>query len=304
MRHIRSSLLLVAVALLAALGVWGALSLFEHFALAPAAGLGQHVGQDTGRSELAASPEMEEDTEDSTEEDSNAAEMILHSQLAAFGQDQPQRKNSGSSVTAGSLLRVDHSAASTANSQAEIVGEAAGMQRISEYRGVMWSAPTQKWKAQYTVQSTNDGATATRWLDLGYFDSEVQAAYAYDEAMRRRGNGHAPNYELNFPTTKTGFVADESLLMPRQSCGRVPLEQPLRRPGIGQQLSAADCAFMPLTRPEPYLSHQLALLTDVVVVLNSTLASTARMPVMLWAVRDAIARQLVFSFLSSLVPGT
>ncbi len=284
MRHIRSSLLLFTVALMAAVGVWGVLSLFEQFALASQRGdnSSQHAeAWDAG----AASPEME-DAEDSAEEDSNAAEMILHSQLAAFGQEQqPPRENSGSSATAGSIVLVDYSAASTGNSQAEIVGEAAGMSRVSEYRGVMWSAPTQKWKAQYTVQRANDGAVASRWVDLGYFDSEIQAAYAYDEAVRRRGNGHARNYELNFPTTKSGFVADESLLLPRQSCGRVPLEEPLRRPGIGLQLSAADCAFMPLARPEPYLSHQLELLTDVLVTLNKTLASTARMPVMLWAVR-------------------
>ena len=87
---------------------------------------------------------------------------------------------------------------------------------------------------------------------------------------------------------QSGFVSDEFLLPARQTCERVPVDQPLRRPGVGKQLSAADCGFMPLARPEPYLSHQLMLLTDVIVALNKTLAPTARMPVMLWAVRVAV----------------
>eukprot|EP01044_Picomonas_judraskeda_P019243 COSAG03_NODE_4014_length_1721_cov_2.346486_1_plen_272_part_00 len=180
MRHIRASLLLLMVALLAGLGVWAALSVF-----APRGSVSP-----PSRPELlqAASPALDDSN---TEEDSNAAEVVLHSQLAAFGRE----KSGMGSATSGSTLL--HTAADI--SQAEIVGEAAGMLRVSQYRGVMWSPPTQQWKAQYAVQNANGGATA-RWLDLGYFQTEVQAAYAYDEAVRRRGNGHANNYELNFPT--------------------------------------------------------------------------------------------------------
>ena len=326
MRHIRASLLLFMVALLAGLSVWAALSVF-----APRGAVLSQPVRSSSELDLAASLALDDS---STEEDSNAAEIVLHSQLAAFGRE---KSGMGSATSDSTLLRT-----AADISQAEIVGEAAGMLRVSQYRGVMWSPPTQQWKAQYAVQNTDGGATG-RWLDLGYFQTEVQAAYAYDEAVRRRGNGHANNYELNFPTvpppvneqaslschsswvhlikmlfdwrryslvllpmkgtfsntcgrlltlilahySRTVFllVRRVSLLPARQTCGHVPIGQPLRRPGVGQQFSAADCGFMPLARPEPYLSHQLMLLTDVIVTLNKTLSPTARMPVMLWAVK-------------------
>ena len=251
---------------------------FERYVLASApldpVGILQ-TSRSVGEREAVASPEPE----GSAEENSSAVELALHSQLATFGQQHPRQKTSGSATAPSWSV-----GGAGSNSQADIVGEAAGAPRLSQYRGVVWSHPLQKWKAQYAVQSMN-GDGKSRVLDLGYFDSEIQAAYSYDEAVRRRGNGHAANHELNFPTIKTGFVADESLLPWRQTCGRVPADQPLRRPESGQQFSSADCGFMPLARPEPYLSHQLSLLTDVVVTLNKTLAATARMPVMLWAVR-------------------
>ena len=276
MRHIRPVLLLAMVALLAAFSVWTLLDILSPNQLPATA----HHGQ-RGAIEYQLDLPASYDKADDVEEDSTAAEIVLHSQLAAFGRAQPQEYSGRSSNTLGSSLQLPRS-----DGHAAIVGEATGALRPSQYRGVVWSPATQNWKAQYIIQHT--GSDGSRSLDLGYFDSEVQAAYSYDEAVRRRGNGHASNYELNFPTTENGFVADESLLQTRQSCARVPPEEPLRRPGIGQQLSAADCAFMPLARPEPYLSHQLMLLTDVIVALNKTLPPTARMPVMLWAVRLAI----------------
>ena len=280
MRHVRSSLLLVAVALAAALGVWAALSVLVPRGAeprAPAESSGQSQGlavdaaatlSDAGSAPALAAPD------ETAEVDSTAAEILQQQQLAAYGRAQPQRAGTdggtgGSSVGGGSGV-------------ADTIGEAAGALRPSQYHGVVWSPPTQNWKAQYAVESTKNGGSG-RTLDLGYFENEEQAAYAYDEAARRRGNGYAPNYALNFPTTERGFVADEILLPSRQKCARVPPDEPLRRPGIGQQLSSSDCAFMPLARPEPYLSHQLALLTDVIATLNKSLAPAARMPVMPWA---------------------
>ena len=63
------------------------------------------------------------------------------------------------------------------------------------------------------------------------------------------------------------FTADLSLLPPKSGCRRTPAEAPLKRLGIRGE----DCAFMPLARPEPYQTQHLAMLTDVIVVLNRSL---------------------------------
>jgi hypothetical protein len=245
MRHVRSSLLLVAVALAAALGVWAALSVLVPRGAeprAPAESSGQSQGlavdaaatlSDAGSAPALAAPD------ETAEVDSTAAEILQQQQLAAYGRAQPQRAGTdggtgGSSVGGGSGV-------------ADTIGEAAGALRPSQYHGVVWSPPTQNWKAQYAVESTKNGGSG-RTLDLGYFENEEQAAYAYDEAARRRGNGYAPNYALNFPTTERGFVADEILLPSRQKCARVPPDEPLRRPGIGQQLSSAGAVSLPPAR--------------------------------------------------------
>ena len=67
-----------------------------------------------------------------------------------------------------------------------VVGEAAGDAKPSQFRGVVWSPPTQKWRAEFAIDRPG-GSKAT--LDLGYFEEEGKAAYAYDEAVRRRGHG-------------------------------------------------------------------------------------------------------------------
>jgi len=159
-------------------------------------------------------------------------------------------------------------------------------QFLSQFRGVTWSAPTQSWQAALDPPTGSTESPAP----LGLFEDERDAAYAVDEGRRRRGGGHAPAWQLNFPPTESGFRADTELVQPRRECARVPESTPLRRPAAGEQLSADFCAFMPLARPEPYLSHQLALLTDVILALNASLAASAaaagrpvRLPVMPWA---------------------
>jgi hypothetical protein len=104
------------------------------------------------------------------------------------------------------------------------------------------------------------------------------------------------------------FLADVKLLRPVDGCQRVPAERPLPQP-TSHDINFSYCAFMPLVRPEPYgdraapdppcsrtfqpharaqivsdsallgtarlfrrlVSYQLALLTDVVAILNRSL---------------------------------
>jgi hypothetical protein len=53
----------------------------------------------------------------------------------------------------------------------------------------------------------------------------------------------------------------------------VPLTEPKLFKGGDAELAAAtigDCAYLPLRRPEPYSSLQLALITDVILTLNQS----------------------------------
>jgi|SRR6516162_8902626 hypothetical protein len=58
----------------------------------------------------------------------------------------------------------------------------------SKYRGVSWDQSRRRWRAQYAI----DG----RPKFLGRFDSEVEAAKAYDDAVLKRSGEFA---YLNFP---------------------------------------------------------------------------------------------------------
>ena len=63
-------------------------------------------------------------------------------------------------------------------------GSASG---TSQYKGVCWNKPSKKWRAQYRL----NGVT----YYLGSFDCEVEAAKAYDNAVR---NLHGKFRRLNF----------------------------------------------------------------------------------------------------------
>jgi len=58
----------------------------------------------------------------------------------------------------------------------------------SRYLGVSWFRRTQKWRARICVNSKH--------ITLGYFNDEVEAARAYDEAARKY---HGEFATLNFP---------------------------------------------------------------------------------------------------------
>jgi len=58
----------------------------------------------------------------------------------------------------------------------------------SAYRGVTWHKAMRQWFARIGVKG--------RTIPLGYFDDEIDAALAYDEAARRH---HGPFATLNFP---------------------------------------------------------------------------------------------------------
>ena len=228
--------LFVGVALLTAASVWLALGTLAAQRGSATGTAGSPPALPHSASKLAA-PLGDE----TAEVDSTAEEIQLQQQLAAYQAPPP---------------------AAVPAAQLGGTGEAAGDIKPSQFRGVVWSPPNQKWKAEFVVDHVGPGGSKTV-LDLGYFEQEAKAAYAYDEAVRRREHGHAANYLLNFPAQERGFIADEGLLPSRQKCARVPANKPLRRPGKFEQLDAGDCAFMPLRRPEPYLSHQLALLCDL-----------------------------------------
>jgi hypothetical protein len=58
----------------------------------------------------------------------------------------------------------------------------------SKYTGVSWQKPLEKWRASITFSG--------KWMHLGYFEQEVEAAKAYDEAARKyHGTFAALNFE-------------------------------------------------------------------------------------------------------------
>ena len=125
-------------------------------------------------------------------------------------------------------------------------------------------------EAFYTVeQQTRLGVD-----EMGRPAAAAQAAADYTSAARP-GSPSSPaaaEPTIIVATRKwqsSGFAADLGLMPSgtKNGCSRVPADQPLRR----HSLTADDCAFTPLARPEPYLSLQLALLTDVISVLNRSI---------------------------------
>jgi|SRR6185436_5069509 len=61
--------------------------------------------------------------------------------------------------------------------------------KTSQYRGVYWEPARQKWQAQTKILGKS--------LPLGRFDSEIEAARAYDAAARKYfGEFASPNFPL------------------------------------------------------------------------------------------------------------
>lgn len=73
--------------------------------------------------------------------------------------------------------------------------------RSSKYKGVVWDASRQKWKAQIKHENKN--------TNLGRFDSEEEAALAYDHAATALFGAFAC---INFPTT--GGLNDQATSPP------------------------------------------------------------------------------------------
>jgi Flp pilus assembly pilin Flp len=63
----------------------------------------------------------------------------------------------------------------------------APQRKFSRFRGVCWAMKTNKWKAQATVQGVNN--------NIGYYDDEVEAARAYDEAAIACGRVNRLNFD-------------------------------------------------------------------------------------------------------------
>ena len=290
MRRVRTTLLFLSVALGSAAAVWlGLAALAGYVASTPAApspppqesGEAAAPARETMRAvdELGLDDEADGNADDV---DGNAEDARAHAQMLAL-RGQASRPEGG---RVGPGLTVGPQGGGAAAPSGPVAAPPLQPQFLSQFRGVTWSAPTQSWQAALDPPAGGTEPPAP----LGLFEDERDAAYAVDEGRRRRGGGHAPAWQLNFPPTESGFRADTELVQPRRECARVPESTPLRRPAAGEQLSADFCAFMPLARPEPYLSHQLALLTDVILALNASLAASAaaagrpvRLPVMPWA---------------------
>jgi hypothetical protein len=60
--------------------------------------------------------------------------------------------------------------------------------RFSQYRGVSWDVDTQKWISSITIKGVK--------TELGFFDTEEDAAVAYDDVAKSR---HGDRAVLNFP---------------------------------------------------------------------------------------------------------
>jgi hypothetical protein len=58
----------------------------------------------------------------------------------------------------------------------------------SKYRGVHWAKKERHWRANLRFEG--------KWIGLGHFDNEIDAARAYDEAARKY---HGEFARLNFP---------------------------------------------------------------------------------------------------------
>eukprot|EP00618_Florenciella_parvula_P009066 CAMPEP_0119528176 /NCGR_PEP_ID=MMETSP1344-20130328/42442_1 /TAXON_ID=236787 /ORGANISM="Florenciella parvula, Strain CCMP2471" /LENGTH=83 /DNA_ID=CAMNT_0007567525 /DNA_START=95 /DNA_END=343 /DNA_ORIENTATION=+ len=70
--------------------------------------------------------------------------------------------------------------------------------RASRFRGITWYKKSSKWKAQITV--------AGKFKHLGYFETEEQAARAFDREARR--NGRATNFKDPLPGEEDLYGSD------------------------------------------------------------------------------------------------
>ena len=83
----------------------------------------------------------------------------------------------------GTRVVVQHSRA-----RKNVVKAATGRKQWSDYRGVSWQSSKGKWRARIKLGGKNP-------VRIGLFDSEVEAARAYDVAAREVGRGFDANFD-------------------------------------------------------------------------------------------------------------
>ncbi|MCK9567618.1 AP2 domain-containing protein [Candidatus Pacearchaeota archaeon] len=109
----------------------------------------------------------------------------------------------------GRNVQIDHADGNGCNNQKENLREASSLENnrnrkkntgcSSKYKGVYWNKSHQKWEASIRVgKPLRDGRHCKMYL--GNFDSEIEAAKAYDQQAIKFGEFAKLNFAINSPT--------------------------------------------------------------------------------------------------------